>query len=824
MERRLKSKTSSMSQEENVSNAKRPRMSRKHNVNNKGRDNDESVDLTTKNELDSEAEEESNVDQEIDHAPIEIYSSSDEEDCESEKENNEDERPIRTMFQGFASMAGMLVPLKNYAQLASIDHLLLELTVAVRYNNTYDQLLRRLQLLKKTYVHINVPTSKNALWKTIGRDDSSLVYRLYCEMCQELVGNGKNVERNCKCGACGPHKEETCVGTFIQVRLAPQIKEFLDSPKAAEALRYKERRVKTDPNALEDVFDGREYKHLSEDGFLRNRNNFTLSFWTDKLNLTKSSKSRYYPFLLQLNELSPLARQRNMFLAGLWIGKQDPNMGEIMEPIVDDINELYDVGIRWKPDGEQEVLSKFVVAFFTTSSVVQPMVLRMNQHFEEFGCLFCFAKGKCIGKERIYDSTVSDLRTWETMKEDITKVMKTEKESRGVVGCSRLATLRTFDLIKGQVVDNVNNDYLGNAKKFNQLFLKNVGKPWYIGKRDKIKEVDNILTKIAVPSILTISKKPRSINTSNSWKASEWRNYLLYFSLPCLDEILPEPYFSHLAKYSEAMFILNSASISNTDLMKAKRYLDDFVNDTQKLYGEINMQFSVHFNRHSVFPTENWGPAWVFSTLPYQSMCTPIADSIITPKHRAEQFVTRFFMKKFVLRTAEQEKISNVTRKEIYDLLDKKNVESNFVGEGTPRKCHASSEVIQLINAKKGKNEKIENTIVSYFQKATINGVSYAIKMAKQKFCNHIAYCHDKKFIVIKNIISYQQGRETTAGFIAEELKDLGGAYNTEYIRFVEPTKNNVFISYLDVSAPGILIKAKKGTVAVHLCNCLETD
>ncbi|XP_051168710.1 uncharacterized protein LOC127286354 isoform X1 [Leptopilina boulardi] len=751
-----------------------------------------------------------------------------ESDSDSHPEDDDyaNEQPPRPMFQGLARRNEMRRELTDNGELKAIDHLLIELTFTVKYNNTYEQLLQRLQLLKKTYVRINVPTTKKALWKTLGRDDSNLVYRLYCEMCSQLIGNGKKVERDCDCGACGPEKDESFVGTFIQIRLAPQIKEFLDSPKAATALQYKETRVKIDPDAIEDIYDGREYLRISQD-FLNNRNNYTLTLWTDGLKLAKSSKASCYPFLLQLNELSPHARKRYMFMAGIWVGKKTPNMGKIMESMVDDLNELHDTGITWRPTPEREVVSKFAVVILTADSVAKPVVLRMKQYNGEYGCTFCLAQGKSVERRWIFNAEPIVPRTSETMNADVRALMATGIESRGVLGCSRLLSLRRFEFIKGQVVDIAHKDYLGNVKTFNERHMTDVGKGWYIGQRENKKKINDILTTIKTPS--RISRKSRRIETSNVWKASEWRNYQLYYLLPCLDGVLPEPYFSHQVKYCEALFILNNQSITNADLNKAKTFMVDVANETENLYGEVNMRFNIHLNYHS--DAEDWGPAWVYSTLPFESMNRPIAESVKSPNHRAEQIVTRFFMKKFILRTAEEEEISRTTRKIVDDLLDKKTVQvpadmpecHYFVGTGRPELRRASPEVIELL-VEVGK-EIEENTLISYFQKAYIHGVKYAKKTdVPHKYCDHIAYCRDKKFILIKNIISYQNQEEKISGFIGEEFEDLGGAYNTEYMRFVRQTRINRFVSYCDVLAPGIIIEATKGTVAVNLCNCWETD
>ncbi|XP_051156396.1 uncharacterized protein LOC127278639 [Leptopilina boulardi] len=157
-------------------------------------------------------DEETEDDENGDHEEGRNNDDEDVEDDESEEMNSEsdpeeEEFLQHPVFQGFGGLNGLHAPLRSNGELTAIDHILMELTHTVRYNNTYDQLIRRLRILKKTYVNINVPTTKEGLWKMLGRDDSNLLYQLYCERCHELVGNGKNVERECGCEACGPNKD-----------------------------------------------------------------------------------------------------------------------------------------------------------------------------------------------------------------------------------------------------------------------------------------------------------------------------------------------------------------------------------------------------------------------------------------------------------------------------------------------------------------------------------------------------------------------------------------------------------------------------------------
>ena len=68
--------------------------------------------------------------------------------------------------------------------------------------------------------------------------------------------------------------------------------------------------------------------------------------------------------------------------------------------------------------------------------------------------------------------------------------------------------------------------------------------------------------------------------------ASDYRSWVLYFSLPVLHGKLEEPYFSHYALLVVAMHILLSQSIPKRSLVKADRYLQRFCETFASLYGQ----------------------------------------------------------------------------------------------------------------------------------------------------------------------------------------------------------------------------------------------
>ena len=84
------------------------------------------------------------------------------------------------------------------------------------------------------------------------------------------------------------------------------------------------------------------------------------------------------------------------------------------------------------------------------------------------------------------------------------------------------------------------------SSNFKQLF--------YLGKRDIFSIIENRLVAIRPPN--EISRLPRTLTSRKEWKASEYRNFLLYNSLPILCDILPSEYFQHLELLVKGIYVL----------------------------------------------------------------------------------------------------------------------------------------------------------------------------------------------------------------------------------------------------------------------------
>ena len=140
--------------------------------------------------------------------------------------------------------------------------------------------------------------------------------------------------------------------------------------------------------------------------------------------------------------------------------------------------------------------------------------------------------------------------------------------------------------------------------------------PQYIGRATD--SIDEQFLKQHPP--LEFSRPPRSIQKHLSyWKASELRNWLLYFSLPLLVNHLPPLYWHHCALLVCTVHVLLKDKLHNAEVDAAEQMLWDFYTLLPGLYGEKCCTANAHLLSHLAKYVRLWGPLWTHSSFGYEN-------------------------------------------------------------------------------------------------------------------------------------------------------------------------------------------------------------
>lgn len=249
------------------------------------------------------------------------------------------------------------------------------------------------------------------------------------------------------------------------------------------------------------------------------------------------------------------------------------------------------------------------------------------------------------GKSRIFLSStdVLTLRSKEGFVNDALN-STTDNPINGVKGVSPLLFLPLFDIVTGFVPDYLHCVLLGVVQMFAGLWFDSMNhdKPWYI-KQSGMAQISDKLLSLRPPS--DISRLPRSLDERKFWKGSEWKSFLLYYSLFVLPGVLPSKYVNHWFLLVYSIHALLQDCVTDEDLVAAERALLEFAVGVRTLYGEEFCTFNVHQLLHLCAALRNWGPLWAFSCFRFESnigqILSLVRGSKCVPEQIFHSFLTR---------------------------------------------------------------------------------------------------------------------------------------------------------------------------------------
>ena len=165
-----------------------------------------------------------------------------------------------------------------------------------------------------------------------------------------------------------------------------------------------------------------------------------------------------------------------LLLGGVWLGSVKPDMNNILQPIIENVNSL-DVSIN-TPEGIKYLKAKLLLGVFDLPA--KAAAVNMMQYNGRYGCLYCLDEGIYFPHRRLY--LPSDNHRPRNMK-DMTKWAKQAIEQGrpvfGVKGPSILSS--SIDIVKSVPIDyihaslnlfsiaglipSITNQYINLAKK-----------------------------------------------------------------------------------------------------------------------------------------------------------------------------------------------------------------------------------------------------------------------------------------------------------------------------------------------------------------------
>lgn len=465
----------------------------------------------------------------------------------------------------------------------------------------------------------NFPSSYSKLMKYVA-DVGGPVHEVeyyFCRSCKKLKDSKDSV-----CSEC--HAKATIV--YYHFPIAEQIRFLFEKRNLRKHIDNYKKTVNND-GKIRDIRDGTGYKKIRVT--LDGEYDLLLDWNTDGVATAESSNVSLNPIQFTFCDIEPKLRPHFVITCGIWCDIVKPLMSEFLKPFINDLIALHSTGVTWVcPETNVSYTSKIVAPLSVNDSPVRADIQNIHHATGTFSCNFCEQKakpvkikqktkaGKVVEKARrylVYQKNAASLRTAEKMKRQGQKATE-KKPIKGVKGESSVKNLPHFDPSKNLPADYLHSLLLGSVRHFLLLWLFITGS-WFCGK--SLKDIDKKLMQTKLPDF--VRRYPRSVLSVKKWKGSEFRSWLLFYSLPVMKNHLPEKYLQHWMLLVWASFLLLQDEISRKDIEIAHSLLKLFAEKIGTLYRKQDYRYNNHVLLHFKLMVEIWGPLWAISAFLFES-------------------------------------------------------------------------------------------------------------------------------------------------------------------------------------------------------------
>lgn len=486
-----------------------------------------------------------------------------------------------------------------------------------------------------------LPKSKYLFRQLWSKETQDIVQQHYvCEKCEsEMEAQGLSAH----CPMC-QHTDriQTLKDRglfFVILNMEKQLSFLLEKTKAD--LHENLNKLQQPDEQITDVTSAECYKRLRKARNL-SKDDLTLLINTDGSPVWKSSKTSIWPLQFIVNELPPKVRFKHPILAGLWFGKKHPNMQLFLHTFVKELNGMK--AIKWNHEAHTHV-SKVAVLGCSVDAPARAATLNMVNFNGYFGCPWCLIPGEHTeGSMRYIIYEPPEARTSEMMVQDMKLALRFKDTINGIKGPSALVNLKGLDLVNAQSVEYMHCVLQGVSKQVTEALLSTPYSNLCFDEAltSTVAKIDARLLVIKPPHCVT--RLPRPLSERSYWKASEWRHWILFYALPCLEGILHLEYWRHLSKLSEALHILLGEELSSNEIDRAELLLESFVRSCKSLYGPSFMTFNVHGLLHLANSVRSLGPLWAHSAFVFEGGNGNIVRQVSAAKGIPQQVTERIVM------------------------------------------------------------------------------------------------------------------------------------------------------------------------------------
>lgn len=367
------------------------------------------------------------------------------------------------------------------------------------------------------------------------------------------------------------------------------------------------------------------YMYQYNDDFLTECDTVEVDFFIDGLSVSDSSKVKMWPIM------GSFVNQPNIrpFVPGCYSGPADPlDVDDFLKEFVEEIEHLQKNGVEVTKNC---VLKKFRFRCFVADAPARALASGTMGHASYFGCPKCDQVCCSLGHKLYYQYFIGELRTDESFRQRTDKLHhKPRFQNRATV------LERVMGMVSQLVIEAMHAVDLGVTKRISKMIFtsKHVTKEAFASMQYQFKSFRK-----HVPS--EFARKPRSLTEVSSFKATEFRQMLLYTLPVLLKDLVSTDLYVNVLKLHVAIRLLSDPTKYKENINAARELIKEFVDEYDSIFGKENFTFYTHCLLHVADYVELYGPLYSLSAYKYENHMRVIKRLLRRKHGHLKQFFNR---------------------------------------------------------------------------------------------------------------------------------------------------------------------------------------
>jgi hypothetical protein len=290
---------------------------------------------------------------------------------------------------------------------------------------------------------------------------------------------------------------------------------------------------------------------------------------------------------------------------GVFCGIGKPNLVPFLENLAQELKDMMSVGFM-----HHSWHIKLNNCIFICDTPARAFVQSVTSHTGYFGCMWCRQKGVRIYGRMTFPNQTFECRTDEGYAD-------LQENNQNPVICSPLLGIVPF--YSSFPPDTMHLVYLGVAKSLFTFYCSSV-KGFHLRSRLsrlQVCKINESISKHRLSVPCEFQRKPRTLDNLGHYKASEFRDMVLYFGPFFLKE-LREEYYSHFTLLHFSMYVFSCKRLQALR-EHAKACLRLFVYKVKELFDESFYTFNMHGLLHLADFVTYYDSADAISAFPFEN-------------------------------------------------------------------------------------------------------------------------------------------------------------------------------------------------------------